>query len=260
VVRSTALYMKPLPQGPRRGIRTRTTATALVGLLLLTGCGDLTRPSAQATVGTEILREALVGLDDMPVGWEAVWDPAVNGSSPTATNPAIDAAVGRLATCVGEGAAVFLTDTEANVTGSTLIGTAGTGQTTVQTQVDSSAYAARGAASGLAQLADERECLAVYARERISASLDQPSLSVSAPTSTVLTEGLPEGVVAVRHDLSISNGSMTVPVSSTTFGAGAGNFVVLYDLSVIGGPAPEDLVRQLAELLAQRVKAVTDAL
>lgn len=251
------------PRGVRDALRNAALAGAgvTVMLSLLSACSA---GSGRSTTPNPVdqLRPALVSLTDLDSGWEALWDPNASTNGATSTDPAIETALDNLSTCTGQDAAVFLTDAEPTVTGSTLIGpltAAGTGPT-LQGQIDSYAYAARGVATDLHTLHDADACLATYTAERIAASLDDPALTLSEVSTTRLSEDLAQGVVGVRFELTISSGENEIPVSSTLLAAGSGNFVVFYDLTTVGGQAPQEFVTRLATLLNTRVSEVSRAL
>jgi hypothetical protein len=229
----------------------------LLGSTLLYGCGN-TSSDNRALASEDVLRNTLVGLEEMGGGWEGLWDPTMNGDSPAVTDPEIEAALDRLSVCAGRNAPVFLTDLEPTVTGSTLLGPAD--EFGLQVQIDSHVYASRGVAADLGELVKHQDCLSAYTADRITASLDQPSLTVSPAVPSIITQGLPKGLVGIRFDLTISNASTSVPVSSTLLAGGEGSFAVFYDISTVGGPAPQLLVDRLAGLMTNKVAEVADAL
>ncbi len=225
----------------------------IVVISLLSGCSSDGRTPVDAQ---EVLRPALVSLDDMGEGWEALWDPTGEMSQ---TDPRIVSALGELERCVGSDAPVFMSSDEPAVTGATLIGGFDTVDGRIDGQVDSHAYSSRGVADDIPVLLEEKDCMAQYVRERIIASVNQGTLDVSEVTTTVLND-LPKGVTAVRFEMELSNGTETAPLSSTLLVAGSGSFVVFYDVSSIGGAVPSESLLRLADQLISRVTEVADAL
>ncbi len=236
---------------------------SIVVAISLTGCNAPTSQEKPATDTAAVLQEALLGLDDVPAGWEAIWTPpaAAEGEPDTTTTPAgILDALARLEQCSGADAPIFLTDAEPTVTGSTLTGSFGAGEGAVPAQVDSYAYTFRGSAAQLNRLIEDQACLGSYMRERIAVSLGQPSLVLSGVETVVLSTGLPQGVIGLRFSVTVSNGESEIPFTSTLLAAGSGSVTVFYDIATAEGAAPDSEILRLAELLKSRLEEVSDAL
>lgn len=231
---------------------------AVLGIFVavtISGCSlfGSSESSRESFVATDTLTATLVTLRDVASPWAAAGREDI-------TDPTIVALYDELGSCLGDHRVeLFRLDATNRVLGDNL---AFVGETANSFISSSSAESARGdGAADVAGLAQRSQCLEAFVTGRL---IGDTTLSVDDLTSTVIDQSaLAHGVLGVRVEGTVSDGSASIPFAHVFLVAGDGRVSTLYQLSTLNGvPGAEGesvtgeaTVAQYAQLLSERVSS-----